>query len=191
MLIKKVRSGGKQMDKMKLLMSFGAVIIILFIGWFYIDQLQLPETVFKEDTIAEQVENTRSKSNVQDDEMLTSFQRTDSQGTVVIQATLLPEKKSSNQIIFEIKMNTHSGDLLQYNLEKIAQISFGSNLNTTGTFKWDLANEDSHHLVGYLTWSGEVVDDRITLTLNNIENVSSRTFIWEKNNMTAITATEN
>lgn len=184
-LIKK-QNGGKQMNKKNLLMVAGATVIILFIGWFYIDQLSLPESATeKENTIAAKVQNTESKNNVQE-QMVNTLQKTDSQGTVAIQATLLPEKSSSNQLVFEIKMNTHSGDLLQYEIDKLAQLTFGSDLNKTGTFVWELANEDSHHLVGYLTWNGEILKESITLKINNIENIPSRTFIWEKDELAAI-----
>ena len=171
------------MNMKKSLVIFGTTMIIAFIAWFYIGQLRLPDAVSEEKTIASQVINTESKKNAQDEGVEFSLQRIDSQGTVVIQATLLPEKSKSNLLVFEIAMNTHSGDLLQYEIENLAELSFGSNTNTSGTFEWELVNEDSHHMMGYLTWNGDVLDDRITLNLNNIENIPSREFIWEKSDL--------
>ncbi|WP_019153654.1 hypothetical protein [Robertmurraya massiliosenegalensis] len=178
------------MDGKKISMIVGAAIIVLFIGWFYIGQLSVTEKVVEEDTIAEQVESGASNNKEEDEGIEPSFQRTDSQGTLAIQATLIPEKSSSKQLFFEIVFNTHSGDLLQYKIEQLAKLSFQSSENPSGTFEWDLANEDSHHMVGYLSWSGEVLDENITLKLDNIENVSSREFIWEKNDIALITQTD-
>jgi hypothetical protein len=178
------------MDAKKLLMVLGAAMIILFIGWFYIGQLNVSEVSTGEDTIAEQVKSSVTNIKAEGEGTATSIQRTDTQGTVQIQVTLIPEKSSSSQLHFEIAFNTHSGDLLQYEIEQLAQISFESNANPTGTFWWELANEDSHHMVGYLTWSGEVLDERITLRLDNIENIPSRSFIWEKSDLAQISQEE-
>ncbi|MEQ2527680.1 hypothetical protein WMO40_13295 [Bacillaceae bacterium CLA-AA-H227] len=173
------------MNKKNLLMSLGAVFIVLFIGWFYIGQLNVPRTVPEEDTIAKQIESPTTK-NKKEEATNNSLQRTDSQGTVAIQATLVPEKSSSNKLFFEITFNTHSGDILQYDIDQLAELSFGTKENPNGVFKWELANEDSHHLVGYLTWNGEILDDRINLKLENIENIPSRSFIWEKNELAEV-----
>lgn len=189
-LLTRMLDGGSQMDKKKLLMTLGALILIVFIGWFYIDQLRVPETVSEKNTIADQVNSTITNERLTDDGIKTSLQRPDSQGTVAIQTTLIPEKSSSNKLFFEIVFNTHSGDLLQYEIGKLAKLSFGSNTNQKGTFEWELANEDSHHLVGYLTWKGEVLDDRITLKLDNIANIPSRSFIWEKSDLAEISQNE-
>lgn len=170
------------MDKNKLLMFLGATFIVLFIGWFYIGQLNVPDVVSEKETIAEQVERVTTNNKV-DEEINDSLQRTDSQGTVAIQTTLIPEKSSSNQLFFEIAFNTHSGDLLQYNIDQLVKLSFESNENPTGTFKWELANDDPHHLVGYLIWDGEVLDESISLKLDNIESIPSRLFVWEKNDL--------
>lgn len=177
------------MNKKNLLMFLGAALIVVFIGWFYIGQLIVPDVVSEKETIAEQVEGTTT-NNKAEEAKNTFLQRIDSQGTVAIQATLVPEKSSSDQLSFEIAFNTHSGDLLQYKIDQLAKLSFGLNENPTGTFEWELANDDSHHLLGYLKWTGEVPDERITLKLDNIENIQSRSFIWEKNDLVRILQSE-
>jgi hypothetical protein len=45
-------------------------------------------------------------------------------------------------------------------------------------------------MVGSLTWNGEVLDERITLRLDNIENIPSRSFNWEKNDVAQIVQDE-
>lgn len=166
-------------------MFLGAAFIVMFIGWFYLDQLNVPEAETTEETIAQQVRSTQSEINLEK-ETNSSLQKTDSQGTVAIQITLIPEKSSTDQLLFEIAFNTHSGDLLQYEVDQLAILTFGTNKSPEGTFKWELANEDTHHLVGYLTWNGEVMEEPITLELENIEYIPSRSFIWEKNELTEI-----
>ncbi|RTR28169.1 hypothetical protein EKG37_17875 [Robertmurraya yapensis] len=174
------------MNKKMLLMYLGAVFIVLFIGWFYIGQLNVSKTVQEDDTIAKQIESTETK-NKKEDATNNSLQRTDSQGTLTIQVTPVPEKSSSEQLFFEVAFNTHTGDLLKYKLEQLAKISFGQNETSEGEFDWEVANEDSHHMVGNLKWNGSVLKERITLKLDNIENVPSRSFIWEKNELEQIT----
>lgn len=178
------------MNRKKIFMIAGAAAIILFIGWFYIKQLALPDPVSEENTIASQVENTKLNNSTEVKGKESDLSRLDSQGAVAVQATLLPEKSSLNELMFEIVMNTHSVDLLQYPLNELAQISFGTAINTTGEFKWEHANEDSHHMVGYLKWTGTIPEDSISLELTGIDNIPSRTFIWEKSDLTKLTKTE-
>ncbi|MDF1507899.1 hypothetical protein PZE06_06845 [Robertmurraya sp. DFI.2.37] len=78
------------MEVKKILMILGAAMIILFIGWFYIAQLHVPEVETEDDTIEEQVEN--SASNIKREGIESSIQRTGSQGTVQIQVSLIHEK---------------------------------------------------------------------------------------------------
>lgn len=167
-------------------MISGAAIILLFIGWFYIEKLGVLEPISEEKTIAEPVKTSGSSINEEVNNGESKLERIDSQGTVAIQATLLPEKSTSNQLYFKVAMNTHSGDLLQFELDKLAKIAFGSTINMSGGFEWELTSQDSHHVVGYLIWNGKVESESITLKLENIDDIPSRTFIWEKNDLTQI-----
>lgn len=178
------------MDKKKYFMGIGAIIIVIFIGWFYIEQLSVPKSSTTK-TMAEQVENkgeVNKENTVENESTLT---RVDSQGSVTIQATLLPEKSHTNLLTFEIVMNTHSGDLLQYDIRDQAQLSFGTTINRTGTFEWKYTNKDSHHMSGYLMWKGNIDEDDINLELKNIENIPTRLFTWEKKDLIGITQLEN
>lgn len=51
------------MNKKKLFMLIGATIVVLFIAWFYIEQLGLRDTLPEEKTMVTQVENTEINSN--------------------------------------------------------------------------------------------------------------------------------
>lgn len=174
------------MNIKKFLMIIGASAIILFSGWFYIGKLGSPEPIFKEKITAAQIENTELSNAQPDEETKSALTRIDSQGAVGVEATLLPEKSSSNELIFEIVMNTHSVDLLQYPLNELTHLSFGTAANTSGEFEWERASEDSHHMVGYLKWKGEVIEESITLEIKDIDNVSLRTFTWENDDLIEI-----
>jgi len=107
--------------------------------------------------------------------------KTQSQGVVVVKATLLPEKSTNSKLVFEIVMNTHSVDLQQYKISQLAEVSFGSDPNTQN-FKWEPSSKDSHHMMGYLTWNGEVNTGYVNISLNlkGIDDIPSRVFIWNR-----------
>lgn len=154
-------------------------LIIFFIGWFYIEQLGFPNTVSNKTNNAryKNIEEINSKSGAIVEPDLT---RMNSLGAVGVGVTLPPEKSTSNELLFEIAMNTHSVDLLLYPLNELASPSFGELGNASGEFEWELTNENSHHLVGYLKWKGTVIEESVILEIKNIDNVPIRTFKWEK-----------
>lgn len=177
------------MNKNKIFMITGAIAIILFIIWFYFKQLSLPERVYQESTIAKQIENTGLSSSKEVKGTESELSRIDSQGAVAVQVAVLPEMSLENELMFEIVMNTHSVDLNQYQLNKLAQLSFGTTVNTTGEFEWKPENEDSHHRIGYLKWKGTPSWDGITLVLKDIDNIPSRKFVWTKDVLAEIELT--
>jgi hypothetical protein len=119
---------------------------------------------------AEGVENTLTK--------------TQSDGAVAVKATLIPEKSNKNKLDFEIVMNTHSVDLLQYDISNISEVSFGTE-PATQDFKWDASSSDSHHMMGYLIWNGDVKEgnDNISLNIKGIDDIPSRVFNWQKDEL--------
>jgi hypothetical protein len=140
-------------------------------------------------SIAEQVKQNQPAStnlvreNVKGTESELTKINTD--GAVVIKTTLMAEKSSKDQLVFEVVMNTHSVDLTQYDLTQLASISFGVDSNNSGVFEWDPANRDSHHMMGNLVWKGTFDKNykNISLNLNNIDGISLRNFTWEKNKL--------
>lgn len=132
-------------------------------------------------TVAEQVSATKQpRENVTGQENVLTL--TDSQGTVVIQTTLMLAESSNSQLVFEIVMNTHSVDLNQYDLTRIANLSFESTSALPGSFSWESSNNDTHHKLGYLKWSGTTPKDisALTLELEGIDEIPSRTFTWDQ-----------
>lgn len=167
------------MHKKTILMFIGGAITVLFIGWFYINQLATPKLLYKEKPGGNStVINEQKETNLEGQNVLSKI---DSQGEVDVEVTFLPEKSNTDTLLFEILLNTHTGDLLQYEVDELAQISFGSDINKTGIFEWELSNDDSHHTVGLLKWTGEVESNsNIKLELKNIERDVSRSFIWNQ-----------
>lgn len=178
------------MHKKTVLMFIGGAIIVLFIGWFYINQLATPKLFYKEKPGGKStVMNEQNETSLEEQNVLSKI---DSQGDVDVEVTFLPEKSNTETLLFEVLLNTHTGDLLQYEVDELAQISFGSEINKTGRFEWELSNDDSHHTVGLLKWTGEVKSNsNIKLELNNIEKDVSRSFTWDKNEVISSTDMEN
>lgn len=136
-------------------------------------------------TVADQGYETETKQiresvSGQENELTIS----DSQGEVVIDATLIPEDSSKDGLVFEIVMNTHSVDLTQYDLTKISTLSFGSEGRASENFTWEPSSTDSHHIKGFLKWSGSVPKNSslIQLELKDIDQVTSRIFAWKQKN---------
>ncbi|MFT8322525.1 MAG: hypothetical protein ABF649_16665 [Bacillus sp. (in: firmicutes)] len=177
------------MNKKTVLLLLGGTILVLFIGWFYMDQLSLSKLFFKEKTGEVSMDKNNKKTSLETEN---SMPKTDAQGKVDVEATLLPEKSKSDFLLFKIALNTHTGDLPSYKLKDLGKISFGSTNDTLGTFDWQIVSEDSHHTVGYLSWKGEVNENRsITLELMDIDEVPSRSFTWGKDEVETIVGIKN
>jgi len=164
----------------KILTVIGACGIIFFIGWFYLSQLGSLDFFHKETVKAKQLSNTDPMKQENKEKLEKSLIKMDTQGAVGVEVTLLPDKSTSNELIFEVTMNTHSVDLLQYKLNELAHISFGAVENHSGEFHWEVTSEDSHHLVGLLKWKGSVSNDSIVLGLEGLDGVPLRIFSWDK-----------
>lgn len=162
----------------------GVGVIVVGFSSFFITSYFINGNDDKGATITNQViqnnDNTPSRPNVRGTENVLT--KENSEGTVEIKTTLLTEKSSNNQLVFEVVMNTHSGDLLQYDFAKLANIGFGKETNKSGIFEWQPSNQDSHHLKGVLTWKGQIDKNPsfIDLDLKTIDQIPSRIFHWEK-----------
>lgn len=171
------------------IISLGIGVIVIGIASFYLTNLFINWNKAEETSIAEQVIKTSGNASVTDRPNVSGTEndlsRMNSDGAVVIKTTLLTEKSSGNQIVFEVVLNTHSGNLLQYDFAKLANINFGNTNNNTGVFEWQPSNQDSHHLQGLLTWKGEIdkAYNAIELNLKDIDSIPSREFNWEKSKM--------
>jgi hypothetical protein len=176
------------MKKLKIVSFLIAVLVVGAIG-YYFTNLFINGSKPEVRSIADQVkqnppnESNSVKDNVEGTESVLT--RSNSEGTIAIKTTLLAEKSNSNKLVFEVVMNTHAGDLTQYDLTKLASISFGIDTNNSGMIEWEPTNTDSHHMMGNLIWIVELDKNykNINLILNNIDNIPSRGFIWEKHKL--------
>ncbi|MBI4338254.1 MAG: hypothetical protein HY683_10555 [Chloroflexi bacterium] len=86
--------------------------------------------------------------------------------------------------LVHLKLDTHSVDLSQYNLARIATLSKPDGAETNAA-AWISINGDSHHREGVLAFAGEsngmweTQKARARLTLKGIASVPQREFVWE------------
>lgn len=161
---------------------------VLFLSGLYFLGLQSKESP-KDKPIAAMVQEA-GEAKVESDEAgeAVSLARTDTQGAVVIQVTLLHEEsKEEGLLVFEIVMNTHSVELTQYDPATLAEIAFGQNETSEGRFVWESVNNDSHHVKGNLKWEGDADwnSKDLKLTLTGIDGVESRNFEWAASELAA------
>ena len=89
-----------------------------------------------------------------------------------------------SNIIFEITMTTHMGDLTQYPILDKAE------LNVDGTVlkpaEWEYSSSSSHHPIGLLIFEAKdengnplVKQSRLELNLKDLRDIPERKFTWE------------
>ncbi len=96
-----------------------------------------------------------------------------------------PEYDPLKEMVFLIAMNTHSVDLLGYNMAKLTILkdSKGNELKPVGG--WQSVSEGGHHRSGYLIFSrpdGLELSDQagsLELLVKNISEVPERSLIWK------------
>lgn len=108
--------------------------------------------------------------------------RTDQQGAVTVAVTPLNLGDPSDQLTFEVIMDTHSVDL-GMDLATLATLATDANITVQATL-WD-APRGGHHVAGKLIFpamiDGKSILDgagKLTLTIINVDS-SSRVFVWE------------
>ena len=111
-----------------------------------------------------------------------SLTRSDQQGAVTVNVTPLNLDNPSDQLEFDIALETHSVDL-SMDLATLATLTTDTGLTVQAT-KWD-APRGGHHVEGKLifptTADGKsILDgaDKLTLTITNVD-AASRTFEWD------------
>ncbi|KKM10252.1 hypothetical protein SY88_14380 [Clostridiales bacterium PH28_bin88] len=81
---------------------------------------------------------------------------------------------------FRIAMTTHSGDLLQYDLAKLATLRVGN--KEIAATSWVYTNRDSHHPEGVLVFpgsAGATGSSSITLVIKGLGNAQEVSLNWE------------
>jgi hypothetical protein len=109
------------------------------------------------------------------------LKRSDGQGMVTVEVTPLNLSNPSNQLEFDVSMNTHSVDL-SMDLAKLATLSTDTGVTVQAT-AWD-AQAGGHHVSGKLifpaTKDGKSILEgatKLTMTILNVD-APTRVFEW-------------
>ncbi|OGF56550.1 MAG: hypothetical protein A2Z21_06225 [Candidatus Fraserbacteria bacterium RBG_16_55_9] len=100
---------------------------------------------------------------------------------------LLKPEEAAGKLVFKIALDTHSGDLMAYDLTKLAVLHTSEGLAVEKSFTWEPQSESSHHRVGLLKLDalaqGKPIIARATeyieLELKGI-GMTSLLFKWEE-----------
>lgn len=163
------------MNKYKRILLLGAIVVLFGVSVYFASVLY--ENTRSGPTIADQVKENTEESEVIPEE--DSIARMDSQGAVAVKATIIPGESNTDQLVFELVLNTHSVDLLQYDIKKGSKIVIDGK-EESQEFTWESSSSDSHHMSGKLTWDGQVAVDfkEVSLRLEQLDNIPVRTFSW-------------
>jgi len=108
-------------------------------------------------------------------------ERDDNQGNVAVNVRPLPWTDQSEEVVFEISLNTHSVDLA-FDLANLAVLSTDTGINAQA-IRWD-APGGGHHVAGKLSFparvNGKSLFDGATelkLTIKGVD-VPERVFTW-------------
>lgn len=86
----------------------------------------------------------------------------------------------NKNFVFNLAFDTHSGDLLGFNMAQAARLEVNGRDAGPGT--WQLVSQSSHHPEGQLRFvnpvSGEPVEN-LRLTISNLRGVAVREFVWD------------
>jgi hypothetical protein len=99
---------------------------------------------------------------------------------------LLKSEEVAGQLVFKIVLDTHSVDLMQYDLTKLAVLRNSEGLIVDAGFLWEPEEESSHHRTGLLkihaTIAGKpvITQDTAYIELELVDvGIPSRLYKWE------------
>ena len=128
-----------------------------------------------------QTQPTSSSSTSNDAATTADLTRTDQQGAVVVEVTPLNLDNPSEQLEFDVAMNTHSVDL-SMNLATLATLTTDKGVTVQAT-TWE-GMSGGHHVSGKLifpaTQGGKSIlegANKLTLTITGVD-AASRVFEW-------------
>ncbi|MBI3461391.1 hypothetical protein HY009_10730 [Candidatus Acetothermia bacterium] len=100
--------------------------------------------------------------------------------TAVFLNPLMKPQESKEQLQFKVTLDTHSVDLMQFDLAKVAAVRTSAGSSLEASFFWEPSNESSHHRTGILKVPATLDEkaEYIELELKNI-GIPSRVFRWE------------
>ncbi|OIQ62664.1 hypothetical protein [Neomoorella thermoacetica] len=122
------------------------------------------------------------------------YERRDSQGGVTVEVTWLTpeylqarslkmtpeqEKDLSTNLIFNIALTTHSGDLRDFDFAGAIRLKVNGRDAGPGT--WEFVSQDGHHPEGMIRFKapGNEPLRELTLSINNLRGVPVREFKWQ------------
>lgn len=105
--------------------------------------------------------------------------RSDNQGPVMVTATYIPPDKTTDEIHFEVRLNTHSVALDQYRSADLVFLRFddGKEHKSLGATR----QGGGHHVTDVLRFAGPVPKGAggMTLVIRNLGGVAERTLQWK------------
>ena len=140
--------------------------------------------VSSEDEEIEQLENEGDQEVIEEDKTLSA--NSNKEG-VTIETIFLNPEDVEEELEFDIYMDTHSGDLLELEIEEIAEIETDNGIANQEAFNWQWTQESSHHPAGNLVVKNETNEDEklfdnevtfLKMKLNNI-NGATHEFKWD------------
>lgn len=119
-----------------------------------------------------------------------SLTRTTNGAGIEVSATymnpLMAPEETGGRLIFKLALNTHAGDLQQFDLTELAVLRTNEGILVDKGFTWEPLSESGHHRMGYLeveaTLNGQPLigpeAQFIELELKDV-GIPSRVFKWE------------
>jgi len=105
--------------------------------------------------------------------------RSDSQGPVMVTATYIPPDKTTGEIHFQVRLNTHSVALDQYRSADLVSLRFddGAERKSLGATR----QGGGHHVTDLLRFAGPVPKGagEMTLIIRNLGGVAERMLQWK------------
>lgn len=134
----------------------------------------------------------QSARNVTEEDLTRTSKGASIDVIVIFMNPLMKPEESKDQLRFKITLDTHSVDLMQYDLTKLAVVRTSTGVSVESGFRWEAGSESSHHRSGILKLAnqldGKALFDESTeyveLELKEI-GVSSRIFKWTKQELSA------
>lgn len=84
----------------------------------------------------------------------------------------------NSNIVFEIEMTTHMGDLTKYQILKKAVLTVDG--KTIAPVRWDILSNTPHHPQGFLVFPAQTKSQisNLELNLKELNGIPNRKFIW-------------
>ncbi len=129
-----------------------------------------------EDDMEDDIQNDENQENVM----------VDNQGAVYVGVRISDFDSSfSEELVFEIALDTHSVDLDQYDLAELSKVYLGEEILIEEGLTWKVSYGGGHHIVGILTvdlsqvsWDLAAIES-IALEIVDLDNVPKRSFFWD------------